>query len=387
MIVTRLKLENWKNFHQCNVRLSERCFVVGANASGKSNFLDVFRFLRDITRTGGGLQAAVASRGGMKKIRCLAARTRSFISIGTTLASSLENETEWEYKLAFKHVGGGIRRNEVAIIYEEVFHNGKCILKRHEDDPKEDNETLKYTHLEQPTTNKDFRELKVFFDNIQYLNVVPQLVRESGSLQFSGEKEDYFGRNFIRRLSILNERTRDSYFKKINEVLRLAVPQLENLSLVSDEMGVPHLEAKYVHWRASGSKQQEEQFSDGTLRLIGFLFALIDSAGLTLLEEPETNLHSAIVAQFPEFIAKIQRVRKDMRQVILTTHSFDILSNEGISGEEVLVLTNTKEGTDVSNVNDIIQIRAMLNAGFTIADAVIPYSMPKGIDQMIRKVR
>ena len=114
---------------------------------------------------------------------------------------------------------------------------------------------------------------------------------------------------------------------------------------------------------------------------------MIDSAGLTLLEEPETNLHSAIVAQFPEFIAKILRVRKDMRQVILTTHSFDILSNEGIAGEEVLVLTNTKEGTDVSNVNDIIQIRSMLNAGFTIADAVIPYSMPKGIDQMIRKVR
>lgn len=387
MIVTRLKLENWKNFHKCNVRLSERCFVVGANASGKSNFLDVFRFLRDITRTGGGLQAAVASRGGMKKIRCLAARTRSFISISVSLASSTENDAEWEYKVAFKHVGGGIRKNEVAIIYEEVYHNRKCILKRHEKDINEDNETLKYTHLEQPTVNKDFRELKAFFDNIQYLNVVPQLVRESGSLQFSSEKEDYFGRNFIRRLSVLNERTRDSYFKKINEVLRLAVPQLENLSLVSDEMGVPHLEAKYIHWRASGSKQQEEQFSDGTLRLIGFLFALIDSAGLTLLEEPETNLHSAIVAQFPEFIAKIQRVRKDMRQVILTTHSFDILSNEGIAGEEVLVLTNTKEGTDVSNINDIEQIHSMLKAGFTVADAVIPFSMPKGINQMIRKVK
>lgn len=387
MIVTRIELENWKNFHKCDIKLAERCFVVGANASGKSNFLDVFRFLRDITRMGGGLQAAVAARGGMKKIRCLAARTKSYISIAVTLAETADAEMEWRYMLAFKHTGGGIRKNEVAIIKEEVSQNGKVILSRSEQDENEDNETLKYTHLEQPTVNKDFRELKSFFDSIQYLNVVPQLVRESGSLLLSNDKEDYFGRNFIRRLSILNEKTRTAYFKRINEVLRIAVPQLENLSLVTDEMGVPHLEAKYIHWRAAGSKQQEDQFSDGTLRLIGFLFALIDSPGLTLLEEPETNLHSAIVAQFPEFIAKMQRTRKEMRQVILTTHSFDILSNEGIAGNEVVVLTNTSEGTELSNIEDITQIKSMLNAGFTIADAVLPYSMPKGIDQMVRTIK
>ena len=314
-------------------------------------------------------------------------RRKSYISISLTLAQTGDSDEEWKYVLAFKHVGGGIRKNEVGIIREEVFHNGDAILKRSEDAENEDSETLKYTHLEQPTTNKDFRELKVFFDNIQYLNVVPQLVRESGSLQLSADKEDYFGRNFIRRLSKLNEKTRESYFRRINEVLRLAVPQLENLSLVPDEMGVPHLEAKYIHWRASGSKQQEEQFSDGTLRLIGFLFALIDSPGLTLLEEPESNLHSAIVSQFPEYISKIQRTRKETRQVILTTHSFDILSNEGISGNEVLVLTTTKEGTEVTNINEISSIKAMLKAGFTVADAVIPYSMPKGIEQMIRTVK
>ena len=336
---------------------------------------------------GGGLQAAVAARGGMKKIRCLAARTKSYISIAVTLAETADAEMEWCYKLVFKHTGGGIRKNEVAIIKEEVIHKGKVIKTRSEQDKNEDSETLKYTHLEQPTVNKEFRELKAFFDNIQYLNVVPQLVRESGSLLLSNDKEDYFGRNFIRRLSRLNEKTRAAYFKRINEVLRIAVPQLENLSLVTDEMGVPHLEAKYIHWRAAGSKQQEDQFSDGTLRLIGFLFALIDSPGLTLLEEPETNLHSAIVAQFPEFIAKMQRTRKEMRQVILTTHSFDILSNEGIAGDEVVVLTNTPEGTELSNIEDIEQIKSMLKAGFTVADAVLPYSMPDGIDQMVRTIK
>jgi predicted ATPase len=75
-------------------------------------------------------------------------------------------------------------------------------------------------------------------------------------------------------------------------------------------MGIPHLEARYMHWRAKGSKQQEMQFSDGTLRLIGFLFVLLDNNGVILLEEPEINLHSGIVIQLPEFIAKVQRSKK-----------------------------------------------------------------------------
>lgn len=382
MIISRVELINWKNFHHCDVKMSERCFIVGANASGKSNFLDVFRFLRDITRTGGGLQAAVADRGGMSKIRCLAARTKSFVSIAITLSADSRNGEEWKYRLSFKHIGGGIRKNEVEVINEFVSHRGKCILDRKEGDPNEDAVTLKYTHLEQPTANREFRSLKSFFDSIEYLNIVPQLVRESGSLLLTNTKEDFYGRNFIQRLATLNSKIRSSYFNRINEVLRLAVPQLESLSLIKDETGTPHLEAKYRHWRAKGSKQQETQFSDGTLRLIGFLFALIDSKGLTLLEEPETNLHSAIVAQFPEFIAKMQRTRQDMRQVVITTHSYDILSNQGISGNEVILLKPTTEGTDVKNINDIATIKAVLDAGFSVADAVISNSRPDGVEQI-----
>lgn len=86
MYISRIKLFNWKNFHDCEVALSERCFIVGANATGKSNFLDVIRFMRDIVKQGGGLQAAVALRGGLKKIRCLAARQRTEVCIDWTSA-------------------------------------------------------------------------------------------------------------------------------------------------------------------------------------------------------------------------------------------------------------------------------------------------------------
>jgi hypothetical protein len=74
MIIAKLSLRNWRNFRQADVRLADRVFVVGPNASGKSNFLDAIRFLRDIAKTGGGLQPAIGTRGGLSKMRCLAAR-------------------------------------------------------------------------------------------------------------------------------------------------------------------------------------------------------------------------------------------------------------------------------------------------------------------------
>ena len=384
MIISKIDLFNWKNFHRCEVGVQERCFVVGANAAGKSNFIDALRFLRDVAKQGGGLQTAVRVRGGITKIRCLAAREQSNVKLAIELSESDSRELCWHYELNFKHTGGGIRENQVKIVSEKVFsgREQRYVLDRSAETLGEDEETLKYTYLEQPNANKDFRVIQQFLQNVEYLNVVPQMVRESASSSYSGDKEDYYGRNFLKRLALLNDNTRRSYFRKINEFLKLAVPQLEELSFVKDEIGVPHLEARYVHWRTRGSKQQEMQFSDGTLRLIGFLFALIDSNGVLLLEEPEINLHPGIVAQFPEFIAKIQRVKKGGRQVFITTHSYDILSNEGIAPEEVLLLTNSPEGTEVEVLSNVEKAKNILAAGFSMADVVMPLTKPWSIESM-----
>ena len=87
MQITRLKLKNWRNFRHLDIPLSNRTYVIGANASGKSNLLDVFRFLRDVSKpSGGGLQKAVADRDGITKLRCLQARKDTEVRIDLTLA-------------------------------------------------------------------------------------------------------------------------------------------------------------------------------------------------------------------------------------------------------------------------------------------------------------
>jgi len=386
MILKKIKLQNWKNFQNCEVDLTDRCFIIGANASGKSNFIDALRFLRDIAKQSGGLQTAVEERGGVTKIRCLAARIHNNVSITVELGNPNEEQNSWRYHLVFTGTGGGVVKRQAKIIAEEVYSYSKknFILKRKSNDAGEDEETLKYTHMEQATANRKFRELQDFFKNIEYLNVIPQMVRESSSVASSFAKEDYYGRNFLEKLAKMNEKTKDSYFRKINDCLKIAVPQLKELRFIKDDVGIPHLEAKYVHWRSKGSKQQEMQFSDGTLRLIGFLFALLDNHGVILLEEPEINLHSGIIAQVPEFISKIQRSKKSKSdsQILITTHSYDILSSSGISSNEVLLLKNTPEGTTIQKVSDIADIKSIVDAGLTIADAVISYTKPKEIEKL-----
>ncbi len=381
MLISEIKLFNWKNFQECAVCLAERCFIVGANATGKSNFLDALRFLRDIAKKGGGLQTAVDIRGGIRKIRSLSARQRTDVAIEVTLKEEVGGPDKWRYMLSFKHTGGGIKENEVKVNYEKVFliTENRYLVDRTEASENETADTLKYTHLEQAVTSQQFLELRNAFAEIEYLNIVPQMVRESNSAH-PVLKEDYYGRNFLTDLSKLNEATRNKYLQVVNEVLKCAVPQLDNLAFTKDENGLYHLEARYIHWRPQGSKQTEMQFSDGTLRLIGFLFAILSGKGISLLEEPEINLHPGVVAQLPEFIAKMQRHKK--RQIILTTHSYDILANGGIDEKEVILLQNDKEGTKATVVADIEEVREIVKAGLSIADAVLPITSPDRIQQL-----
>lgn len=116
MLVQRLSLRNWRNFRDVDVRLRENTYLLGANATGKSNLLDVFRFLRDISKPqGGGLQKAVSDRGGIPKLRCLHARRTPEVIIDAYLAESADDpEPAWRYLLAFKPEGKGAQRTLIA---------------------------------------------------------------------------------------------------------------------------------------------------------------------------------------------------------------------------------------------------------------------------------
>ena len=214
-----------------------------------------------------------------------------------------------------------------------------------------------------------------------YLHLVPQVLRFprafTGGTELAG---DPFGRNFLSRIARTRDRDRRARLGKIERALITAVPQLKKLTDTIDETGVPHLEAIYKHWRPQGARQREDQFSDGTLRLIGLFWSLLEDDSLLLLEEPELSLHTAIISKLPSIIFKLQRAKK--RQVIMSTHSAELLSDKSIGGESVLLLTPSQEGSKVELASSNQQIRDLLEGGLSVADAVLPFTKPKNIQEL-----
>jgi predicted ATPase len=378
MIISHILLKNWRNFLSVDVSLTERVFLVGPNAAGKSNFLDSLRFLRDLAKPGGGLQKAISDRGGVSKIRCLSARRYPKIEIAISLSESENQSPTWKYEIGITQQIRGYRQPVLA--YERVWKEGILIVDRPNPEDKKDELRLTQTFLEQVNANADFREIAKFLESILYLHLIPQLVRHPESFSTQGLSEDPFGRTFLERVAKTPEKTRKSRLIKIEQVLRFAVPQLKNLTDTKDEMGVPHLEAVYEHWRPGAGKQREDQFSDGTLRLVGLFWSLLETDSLLLLEEPELSLNAGIVSKLPSLIWRLQRSRK--RQTIISTHSADLLSDKGIGGEEVLLMTPTPEGTKVELASSIQDITLLLKGGFSIADAVLPRTVPSKVDEL-----
>ena len=382
MFITKLKLKNWRNFRNADVNLRERVYVVGPNASGKSNLLDALRFLRDVAKAeGGGLQKAVKDRGGMTKVRCLLARKDPVVSIEVEIADRVDIPPLWRYSLGFRGEGKG--QNRVVVSHESVedLHQSKNLLNRPDSQDKQDPDRLTQTHLEQINTNKLFRDIADFFSSVTYLHLVPQLLKHADQLGGYRIEHDPFGQAFLERIAKTPEKTRTARLKKIEEVLQVCVPNMRNLRFSRDDStGTPHLEALYEHWRPDAGWQREDQFSDGTLRLMGIMWSLLEGDSLLLLEKPELSLNADIVRRIHQLVWRMQRQAKYRRQVFITTHSEALLQDKSIDPREVIRLEPTGDGTIVLESSE--SDKELVAAGYSVAEAILPQVKPSQVDQL-----
>jgi hypothetical protein len=349
-------------------------FLVGPNASGKSNLLDAFRFLRDVADPKGGFQAAVAKRGGVSQLRSLHARRYPNVAIEVEMHLD-SNDGPWSYRLELSQDNQRIPK----VSREIVRHGTKTIVERPYADDTNDPSRLTQTFLQQVNANREFRVLAEALAEVRYLHLVPQLVREPD--RSVGRERDPYGGDFLEQLARTPTRTLNSRLGRIAAALKVAVPQLEALELSRDSTtGIPHLKGLYKHWRPRAGWQTEEQFSDGTLRLFGLLWVFLDGTAPLLLEEPELSLHAGVVRYIPQMLARLGR--KSGRQILVSSHSAELLADPGIAPDEVLVLQPTSEGTAVSVAADDDQVRALLEGGLSVADAVLPRTAPANAEQL-----
>ncbi|MCF6287014.1 MAG: ATP-binding protein, partial [Candidatus Hydrogenedentes bacterium] len=184
---------------------------------------------------------------------------------------------------------------------------------------------------------------------------------------------DPFGQGFLEQIAGTPKKTRDSRLGRIQGILTGAIPNFERLRFLKDEKtGKPHLEMLYSHWRPNAGWQQEDQFSDGTLRLLAMLWTLLSSNSMILLEEPELSLHNKIVEQIPGLIYKTRQSRKKSGgQVLISTHSEAMLANTAMEGN-FLILRPGSGGEATSIVSPSDADAAAMKAGMSPADILLP---------------
>ena len=374
MVIRKLMLKNWRNFRKVEVSFEDVTYLIGPNAAGKSNFLDVFRFLRDIASPdGGGLQKAMSSRGGFSKVRCLAARQQTDIVIAMDLADDFgEAPLKWHYELSLGQQPSGMHKPIVVREIVKSLQDGKTILQRPTKDDDVDKERLTQTALEQIVSNANFREVAEFLADALYLHLVPQLLKFGNELAVKTMPNDPFGQGFLEKLAKSSVKTRDSRLRRIETILKKVIHNFSDLKFEKDETGHPHLQMRYSHWRSKGGWQTEDEFSDGTLRLIALLWTLLESNAVILLEEPELSLHTAVVKQIPELIQRARASRKKSGgQIFISTHSPVLLDSPVIRGQYLVLAPKAGgEGTSISEPTPME--RHCMTSGMTPAEVLFP---------------
>ncbi len=307
-------------------------------------------------------------------MRYLSARAYSDVAIEVHIGDT-ENPQAWGYELSLNQD----RQRRLLIKRERVVKDGEVLLNRPDKADEIDQARLTQTYLEQINANQKFREVATFFSSIRYLHIVPQLVREPE--RSVGKTDDPFGGDFLEQIASEREQTQKARLKRIVNALTVAVPLLTELDLWRDDRGVPHLRGKYKNWREKGVWITEDRLSDGTLRLMGLLWAILDGRGPLLLEEPELSLHPEVVRLIPQMFARAQN--RLGRQILISTHSRDLLSDPGIDPKEALLLQlNAEGGTSIRPADMLENTADLLEGHLSLAEVVIPATRPPGVEKL-----
>ena len=345
-MITSIRLVNFKNFADETLRVGPFTVIVGANASGKSNIRDAFRFLCGI---GDGFTLAEIiggkSRSDWEPIRGAA---NEIIRFGQE-KFSIEVEMNLDDGSAHYmiEVGPEIRNpGELQIKKEKLIVESETIFTAHSDyehlsvrgawDIEQEEIFLQSNRavLRQLTTppipesmsKQAFYELLpkiaevvfILFE-MRFLELSPDRMREPSlpGMDVLGD----FGENLP---TVLEEICTDP---KRLEILTSWIHELTPMDVQRFEFPRDPSDRIYLMLcEANGRKVSASSASDGTLRFLALLATLLGKypEGLHFFEEIDTGIHPARQWLLLELIEK--QAEKKKIQIITTTHSPDLLT-------------------------------------------------------------
>ncbi len=354
-MIRKLMLKNFKSFRESAIELGPLSIILGANASGKSNFVDALRFLqgcaRGLTLTEifsgkweGGQQVWTAIRGGESEAFNLFEQVRKF-----------EMRLDWE----IGNIPGTIHRCEYELDIVMTNHEPSIVRKKLTVNEREFNhsELIIPDPIDTPvawgSTNPLTAHLaRVFFQGISDLNLpsfTPATMREyvSNKRTELGQRGENLSAIIFRLASDPKQR------QTLLEWLRELCPQeIIDFDFIETQLGDVLLAVK----EPNGVTISARSMSDGTLRFLATVVALLHARedSLFVLEDIDSDLHPSRLHLLVSFLEQVTASRRI--QVIASTHSpylLDHLSEQSLANVLVFARNQESQCTKVAKLIEI----------------------------------
>lgn len=355
-VIRRVTLRNFKSIAACRVDLRELMFLVGPNGSGKSNFLDALRFVADALRTS--LDAALRDRGTINEVRRRSGGHPTHFAVRLDFALPNGQTGHYAFRIGAKRTGGyEIQMEECRVHcgealrpdYEFLIQSGRVVRASFEPVPATLPDRL---FLVAASGLAEFRPLYDALSRIDVYNLNPRHLAAAQKPD-AGDRLRRDGSNAASVLRQLSPGARE----KINGFLSRIVPGVSDAQAKS--LGVQET----IEFRQMVQGQEHpwrfpaESMSDGTLRAFGILLAIFQGAAepaegtpppLVGLEEPEMALHPGAAGVL------LSALREGARrsQILVTSHSPDLLDNDGISTDSLLAVDTLGGVTRIGPIDE-----------------------------------
>ncbi|MEA2710747.1 MAG: hypothetical protein QOF78_3348 [Phycisphaerales bacterium] len=353
--LSRIKIRNYKSIGNAVVSLAPVTVLVGRNGAGKSNFLDALRFVVDSLVNS--VDHAIKSRGGIDAVRRLSTgHPRNF-------AIEMEmNLPDWRsalfgFEIAARTAGGFVIRRERLIVRNAAaqmvanyaVEDGKLVAQSVENMPPVSIDRL---YLVNAAGLPQFRPVYDALLSMGFYNLNPEVMKELQSPD-AGELLHRDGSNIASVIGRLGE-TKPRIKERIKAYLETIVPGISEVERVS----LGPRETLQFRQRIVGSKHPWKFYaasmSDGTLRALGILVAVTQLAerqnpvSFVGIEEPETALHPAAAGAL---IDALREAAAGQTQVVITSHSPDLLDQIEPNRERLLVVASEEGDTKIAPVD------------------------------------
>ena len=353
--VTCVRLRNYKSIAACSVALKPLTVLVGPNGAGKSNFLDGLRFTAESLRYS--LDHALRDRGGIDEVRRRSDdRADSFaVRIDVRLADA----AGWYgFEIGATGKGGYVVRREECVVrsadperrgFFRVSHGEAVVSSIRHPPPNPGRDRL---YLLPASAYPPFRPVYDALAAMGFYHLDPERIRDLQARD-SGDLLERSGGNIASVLDRLRSHS-PSNAARIDEYLSAIVPGV--VGVESLPVG-PRLTLEFLEQPPGKAPRRflAGAMSDGTLHVVGLLVALLQYAdgaserpGLVGIEEPETALHPAAAGALTDVLQEAsERV-----QVIVTSHSADLLDRDAISDDSIVAVEAEQGETRIARLDE-----------------------------------